>query len=374
MAVDRLKSTWEDLGRTDPLWAVLTDPERRHGGWDVEEFLATAAAPVERVLAMLPGVGLSLGRRVLDFGCGAGRLSNALAAHTSEVVGIDIAQSMIDEANRINRHEDRVSFVSYDGGRLPFPDESFDSVVSLISIQHSPPAVQLACLVELQRVVRPGGALILQIPTRPALPAVMPTKGMRARIEITDLPTTIGAGQLAPVRATVTNVSEHTWGAGRLIRLGNHWHAGTEAVRWNDGRTDLPHDLVPGASVELELPVTAPDEPGTYELELDVVQEAVAWWAEHGGTTTRATVTVVADAVDVPDVAPVTAAPEVELEARPAARGRDDGGMEMFGIDMNLVRLLFAHCGSEVVHVATDEHSGSEWESLTYVIRRGATP
>ncbi len=374
MAVDRLKSTWEDLGRTDPLWAVLTDPERRHGGWDVEEFLATAAAPVQRVLAMLPGVGLSLGDRVLDFGCGAGRLSNALAEHAGEVVGIDIAQSMVDEANRINRHPDRVSFVAYDGGRLPFADESFDSVVSLISIQHSPPAVPLACLVELHRGVGPGGARGVQIPTRPALPAVMPARGMRARIEITGLPDPIGAGQVAPVTATLTNVSEHTWGAGRLIRLGNHWHAGAETVRWNDGRTDLPHDLAPGASVDLELPVTAPDEPGTYELELDVVQEAVAWWAEHGGTTTRATVTVVAEAVDVPDVAPVTVAPEVELVAGPAARGRDDGGMEMFGIDMNLVRLLFAHCGSEVVHVATDEHSGSEWESLTYVIRRGATP
>jgi len=32
MALDRLKSTWEKLGRVDPRWAVLTDPDRRHGG------------------------------------------------------------------------------------------------------------------------------------------------------------------------------------------------------------------------------------------------------------------------------------------------------------------------------------------------------
>lgn len=374
MAVDRLKSTWEDLGRTDPLWAVLTNPERRHGGWDVDEFLATAAAPVDRVLRLLSAVDLSLGDRVLDFGCGAGRLSNALAAHAKEVVGIDIAQSMVDEANRINRHPDRVSFVAYDGTRLPFADESFDAVVSLISIQHSPPAVQVACLVELQRVVRPDGVLVLQIPTRPTMPAVLPAKGMRARITVTAVPDQVGAGQVAPVRATVTNIGEHTWAAGRLIRLGNHWYAGDEALRWNDGRTDLPHDLAPGASVELELRVTAPDEPGTYALELDVVQEAVAWWAEHGSTPARTTVTVVAGEVDVPDLAPVTTVHEIELEARPAARGRDDGGMEMYGVDMNLVRLLFAHCGSEIVSIVTDEGSGSEWESLIYVIRRGATP
>jgi SAM-dependent methyltransferase len=370
MAVDRLKSTWEGLGRTDPLWAVLTDPGRRHGGWDVDEFLATGMAPVDDVVRMLDGAGLSLGERVLDFGCGAGRLSNALAAHAREVVGIDIAQSMVDEADRINRHPGRVSFVAYDGARLPFGDGAFDSAVSLISIQHSPPAVQLACLVELQRVVRPGGALVLQIPTRPSKPDVVPFKGMRARIELGTAPATLGAGQVAPVRATVTNLGAHTWAAGRLIRLGNHWYDGDEAIRWNDGRTDLPHDLAPGASVELEVPVTAPAEPGEYVLELDVVQEAVAWWAEHGSTPARTTVRVVPGEVDVPDLAPA-AAVEVVLDAEPAAHGRDDGGMEMYGIDVNLVRLLFAHCGSEVVAISSDEGSGAEWESLTYVIRRG---
>ena len=368
MAVDRLKSTWESLGRVDPLWAVLTDPDRRHGGWEVDEFLSTAAQPVADVVGMVNAAGLSLGDRVLDFGCGAGRLANAIAAHAEEVVGIDIAESMIDEANRINRHPDRVRFVAYDGKRLPFDDESFDSVVSLISIQHSPPAVQLACLVELQRVVRPGGVLALQIPTRPAKPDELPTEGMRARIELDTVPGMLGAGQLAPVRATVTNVSEHSWPSGRLIRLGNHWHAGAEPVRWNDGRTDLPHDVAPGASVSLEVPVTAPDEPGEYELSLDMVQEAVAWWAEHGTVPARATVRVVPDAVEL-------SAPALESDTtqEPVVEGREDGGMEMHGIDTNLVRLLFAHCGSEVLSTVADNKSGAEWESLTYVVRRGAT-
>lgn len=366
MAVDRLKSTWESLGRVDPLWAVLTDPERRHGGWDVDEFLATAAQPVQDVVRLVDAAGLSLGDRVLDFGCGAGRLANAIAAHAEEVVGIDIAESMIDEANRINRQPDRVRFVAYDGWRLPLDDESFDSVVSLISIQHSPPAVQLACLVELQRVVRPGGVLVLQIPTRPARPDELPTSGMLARIEIGAVPEVLGAGQLVHVRATVTNVSEHAWPAGRLIRLGNHWHAGAEPVRWNDGRTDLPHDVAPGASVSLELPVTAPDEPGEYELSLDMVQEAVAWWAGHGTVPARVTVRVLPDAVDIPKQAEKT-------DPTPVSDGRADGGMEMHGIDTDLVRLLFAHCGSAVVSTAADDKSGAEWESRTYVIRRGAT-
>jgi SAM-dependent methyltransferase len=371
MAVDRLKSTWENLGKADPLWAVLTDPDRRHGGWQVEEFLATATAPIARVKTLVDEAGLTLGDRVLDFGCGAGRLSNALAAHVKEVVGVDIAQSMIDEANRINQHPGRVSFVAYDGHRLPFEDESFDAVVSLISIQHSPPAVQLASLVELQRVVRPGGVLVCQIPYRPIRPDRLTTEAMRARIELLDVPSPVGAGQSAPVRTRVTNVSGRTWPAGRLIRLGNHWYGEDTAVRWNDGRADLPHDLAPGASVELELPVVAPDEPGDYDLELDIVQEAVTWWAEVGSEPVRTRVSVVAETVA--DVPALSAPQDVVVTAEPAAHGRDDGGMEMFGMDVNLVRLLFTHGGSTVVSIVPDDMAGEEWESFTYVIRRSET-
>ncbi|TDV50894.1 class I SAM-dependent methyltransferase [Actinophytocola oryzae] len=371
MTVDRLKSTWEDLGKADPLWAVLTDPERRHGGWDVDEFLATGVEPIAQVKAMLDEAGLSLGDRVLDFGCGVGRLTNALAAHAREVVGVDIAQSMIDEAHRINRLPDRVGFVAYDGHRLPFDDETFDAAVSLISVQHSPAAVQLACLVELQRVVRPGGVLAIQIPYRPSRPEQLPTEGMRARIELLEVPSPVGVGQVAPVRTRVTNVSQHLWPAGRLIRLGNHWLADDEPVRWNDGRTDLPHDLAPDQSVVLELPVVAPDEPGTYDLELDIVQEAVTWWAEVGSTPVRTPVTVVAGTVV--EVPAVSEPQEVRIEPMPAPRGRDDGGMEMFGMDVNLVRLLFTHCGSEIVNIVPDDMAGAEWESFTYVIRRGGS-
>jgi SAM-dependent methyltransferase len=372
VTLDGLKATWEGLGRTDPLWAVLTDPDRRNGGWTVEEFLATGVGPVRRVRQLLDEAGLRLGDRVLDFGCGAGRLSNALADHAGEVVGIDIARSMIEEAERINRRPDQVQFVHYDGTRLPFADESFDSAVSLISIQHSPPAVQVACLVELQRVVRPGGALVLQIPSRPVRPLVLPPAAMRARIDVVQAPRQLGAGQLAAVTVRVTNVSDNLWPAGQLIRLGNHWYAsdadGNEVLSWNDGRADLPHDLPAGAAVELQLPVTAPRTGGELVLELDLVQEAVTWWAEVGSEPTRTTVTVTEE--PVPDVA----APEPpELEARPAARGRADGGMQMFGMDVNLVRLLFTHCDCRVVSIVPDDQSGPEWESFTYVIQRGRT-
>ncbi|WP_439663089.1 methyltransferase domain-containing protein [Lentzea sp. HUAS TT2] len=370
MPVDRFKSTWENLGREDPLWAVLTDPERRHGGWDVDEFLATGAGPIALVRKHVDAAGLSFGERVIDLGCGAGRLANALAAHVHEVVGVDVAQSMVDEANRINRLPERISFVVYDGFRLPFDDESFDSAVTLISLQHSPPALQVNALLELQRVVKPGGVLVVQLPCRPSKREELTADGMRAGIELVDVPAKIGAGQAVTVRARVTNVSGHTWPSGQLIRLGNHWLKDDEPVSWDDGRTDLPFDLAPGAAVELDLAVVAPEVAGEYQLELDVVQEAVTWWAAVGSTPTRTEVVVVPEAVAV--AAPAEQ-PEIVIAARQAPHERKDGGIEMFGVDTNLVRLLFAHCGSEVVTIVPDNMAGDDWESFTYVIRRGET-
>lgn len=371
MSVDRVKSVWEELGRVDPLWAVLTDPTRRNRSWDVEEFLATGASPVRQAVARLERAGLSLGDRVLDFGCGAGRLCDALASHAAEVVGVDIAESMVEEARRINRHPDRVSFVHYDGRVLPFADASFDSVVSLISIQHSPPEVQLACLVELLRVVRPGGALVLQIPSRPARPAPLEPEAMRARIRIVTAPPELGVGQFARLTAEVTNSGARPWPVDRLIRLGNHWLAGTEAARWNDGRTDLPCEVAPGQSVEMGLTICAPDEPGKYTLTFDLVQETVAWWAEHGSEGASLPITVTAAHAELDaSVDPATSAP-LAVAARPAAVGRDDAGMEMYGMDPTLLRLLFAHAGSHVVGVAPDTMAGPEWESFTYVVERG---
>jgi hypothetical protein len=228
--------------------------------------------------------------------------------------------------------------------------------------------VQLACLVELQRVVRPGGALVFQLPSRPKTPEALPADAMRAHVELLDVPNPLGAGQAAPVRTRLTNVSTFTWPAGRMVRLGNHWFAGSEPVRWNDGRVDLPRDLRPGQSVELSLPVVAPDEPGGYDLEIDVVQEAVAWWADAGNTPVRVPMTVVPGAVAVPALTAHT-----ETADLPAAHGRDDGGMEMYGMSANLVRALFIHCGSEVLAVEPDDMAGAEWESFTYVVRRGAS-
>jgi hypothetical protein len=59
-----------------------------------------------------------------------------------------------------------------------------------------------------------------------------------------------------------------------------------------DGRSTLTRDLWPGESITIQLPVKAPETAGNYVLEIDLVQEAVAFFKEKGSPTWRTAVKV----------------------------------------------------------------------------------
>jgi SAM-dependent methyltransferase len=153
-------AAWEELGRRDPHWAILSEPGRQ-GSWDDEEFFATGRAQID---ASLADVGSLLVRRdaALDFGCGLGRLTQALALHFGSVTGVDVARSMVEGAQARNAFPDRVSYVVNTAATLPFDDGAFDFVYSLLVLQHvSPPSAE-RYISELVRVLRPGGVLVFQ--------------------------------------------------------------------------------------------------------------------------------------------------------------------------------------------------------------------
>src|SRR5262249_21187503 len=139
--LDRLRRNWDQFGKEDPLWAILTIPEKQGGRWDVSEFFATGEREISEALRYLAELGHAPRRlRALDFGCGVGRLTQALALHFQEVVGVDIAPSMIAAADRFNRHGQRCRYVE---NTLPdlsfFADGSFDFIYSVIALQHMDP-------------------------------------------------------------------------------------------------------------------------------------------------------------------------------------------------------------------------------------------
>jgi len=166
MRIADLQKNWETLGKTRPLCAILNDAAKQKSGWKLEEFFATGVQEIEGVLNDAARLGLELRRgRALDFGCGVGRLTQALARHFDEVHGVDIASSMIERAREHNRHGARCQFHSNAKPDLSlFPDEFFDFIYSNITLQHIAPEYTRGYLREFRRVLAPGGYCIFQLP------------------------------------------------------------------------------------------------------------------------------------------------------------------------------------------------------------------
>ena len=107
---------------------------------------------------------LGAGQRVLDVGCGPGTITLDLADRVApgEVVGLDVAGEVIDAARDAasTRGVDNATFAVGDVYALDLPDASFDVVHAHQVLQHLTDPV--AALVEMRRVLRPGGVLAVR--------------------------------------------------------------------------------------------------------------------------------------------------------------------------------------------------------------------
>ena len=173
MRLERQQQDWERLAQVDPLWAVLTAPAQKGRGWDVDDFFATGEAELAHVFSVVDGLGRDPARgSALDFGCGVGRLTRALASRFETAVGVDISEAMVAQARQLNAAfpgcEFRVNAAS-DLGQ--FETGSFDFVYSSIVLQHLPSAADIERYVtEFLRVVVPEGLVVFGIPSHISFP------------------------------------------------------------------------------------------------------------------------------------------------------------------------------------------------------------
>lgn len=97
------------------------------------------------------------------------------------------------------------------------------------------------------------------------------------------MPQYIPSGKETTVKATVKNTSDFTWNAGgpNPVRLGYHLDKVIPGSPQFDGagRGELPHNVKPGESVDIFMPMSAPDEPGYYNVNFDMVIEGILWFS-----------------------------------------------------------------------------------------------
>lgn len=157
-----------------------------------------------------------------------------------------------------------------------------------------------------------GGDQTQQAPQQPAGSAAtpaqasaareLPASGFRAQLTVPDPPARLRAGQKETVVVRVKNTSDATWPAPDfvspkyVVAVGNDWLDSSgkpvEERQYMDGRYGVQRALAPGEEADLPLVVTAPARPGEYQLELDMVQEQVAWFREKGSQPLRLRVRV----------------------------------------------------------------------------------
>jgi SAM-dependent methyltransferase len=380
---------WERAAQSDPLWAILSDPSKRGRKWQVEDFFETGRREISLLLYQLHRLGHFPGTgRALDFGCGIGRLTQALASTFDEVVGVDVSKTMIQIANTVNPYP-TVRFVLNQSDSLSvFGAGEFDFVYSDIVLQHLEPQLSKKYLSEFVRVLAPEGVAVFQLPSHKrassemsARPVHMHADSYRASLTLAGPPSLrLEPGESMVVEIDVRNDSAYAWDQRQIgpLRAGNHWRSesGVMLIQ-DDGRANLPAMMQPGEGARVVISVRAPDEPGRYICELDLVHEAISWFGDLGSATLRLKV----DATATPSAAigrreahtlnrfASRDAVATDIYALlPPGTGEEVSDFPMHGVPRNEVLELVHDAGAAVFHVEDDERGGPEWHSYKYYV------
>jgi SAM-dependent methyltransferase len=152
----------QEVARDAAQTAELAEFKRRvRGTWAAGDYPAVARRdlwPLGGRIVELAGV--RPGERVLDVACGSGNAAIRAARAGAHVTGVDLTPELFDAGRRLAAEAGvEVDWVEGDAEALPFHDESFDVVVSVLGVMFAPRHRVAAH--ELARVLRPGGRLAL---------------------------------------------------------------------------------------------------------------------------------------------------------------------------------------------------------------------
>jgi SAM-dependent methyltransferase len=392
--LESVRQFWDHHARRDPLWAILSYAAKRDGKWDTTRFFETGANEIAAMLWELDAQGIVPNRgSALDFGCGVGRLTQALGPHFGRVVGVDISRGMCDLATELNRFPHTISYICNDAPHLRvFSNGTFDFIVSSIVLQHLQPEMAAGYLREFFRVLAPAGIMVVQLPShrrraeqRASIAVPMPDEAYRASLVVHHAPDrAVASSQEIMLDVDVTNLSAINWLRADfgVIRVGNHWldATGSRILARDDGRASLPSSLGSRQSCRVPLTIKAPAESGEYLCEIDLAHEGVLWFHDRDSPVVRFMVRVGPgqDSDSAPEskdsrtyasTSPVKV-PEPQPIGGADPQADDAEAFPMFGVRLNSVVQLIADCGGTLLHVENDRTCGEDWVSYRYIARK----
>jgi SAM-dependent methyltransferase len=152
--------------------SIVTNPNQAL--WEKGDFTRIAETMRESGEALVNGLGVTMGMKALDLGCGDGTTALPLAKLGADVLGVDIARNLVEAGRKRAREAGLANLTFQEGDASDLKDlyaDTFDLVVTIFGAMFAPKPFDVAR--ELVRVTRPGGRIVMGnwIPNDPTLVA-----------------------------------------------------------------------------------------------------------------------------------------------------------------------------------------------------------
>ena len=162
----RVQSQWTKLGQERPHWSTDNRPEFAPDSIasNMPAFEASGDGDVRTLVGLLARHGLAPQGlpRVVDFGCGVGRMTRPLAKVFRHVTGCDVSPPHLTLARMATGAGVNYALVSVPHFGM---SSGFDLWVSMLTLQHNPPPVITMVLRRMFALLAPGGVAVFQLPT-----------------------------------------------------------------------------------------------------------------------------------------------------------------------------------------------------------------
>ncbi|MFN0058479.1 MAG: class I SAM-dependent methyltransferase [Planctomycetota bacterium] len=162
-ATGDMRGDWNQRARQDFRHAVYSPTS---GEQDDESFWASGVREA-RFLAALLDLDISIPLRIAELGCGAGRLLLPLSKQYPQhrFIGLDISDEMVRLGREHGSDQRNLTYEMSGAEHLPLQDESIDALFSAHVLMHVPKRFVPIMIREFRRTLRPGGQIILQLPS-----------------------------------------------------------------------------------------------------------------------------------------------------------------------------------------------------------------